>query len=222
MPENEDQNGQGQGDNSNTELAAAKAELAREKQQYRLLQAELTRKSQEAAELKRMQTARFSETDRSNDYQEQPDKASQVEQQFQSYRQTMDVRLFKIENPDAAKDWGSIMDIINDPEQGPQVATFDQASQPDYYRTFQNADRLRRLRKLEQAEKEAADARAKNNQDRNRQIGAATISGVGASEGGEEIDIDNMEPEEMVKRGLVKTDPLDPPRFGRLPTMRRT
>jgi hypothetical protein len=134
----------------------------------------------------------------------------QMQQQLNRSNEEMGLMRYKVENPNWQDSWEQVQQIINDPVKAQEVAVFDQTGRPDFARSLTNAQRMVELEELRQAKQKAAEAKATQAQEQDRQKGMATISGVAASEGEEEIDVEKLSAQEMLDKGIIEVDPTDP------------
>ena len=91
----------------------------------------------------------------------------------------------------------------------------------DVERTLHNAYKEVKLGRFERAQAAAQQAKSESDAERAKFRKLGVISGDGSVEIPDELDLENMTPEEMVEKGLVQMDPNDPVKAARFPRKRK-
>ena len=133
-------------------------------------------------------------------------------QEAEAQREQIGRLTYRSNNPDWAEYEEEIQSIINDPVKVQGVVSSDRWGNADYAKSYQNAKMLVENRKLKAAQAATEVAKKDAETEQGRQKGLATISGTGASESEESVDVSTMTSDEMIDAGLVDMDPRDPAR----------
>jgi hypothetical protein len=107
------------------------------------------------------------------------------------------------------------VEFIKDPLNAEQVAVFDANGLVDYRKTLRSALKEIQLQEMYEAREKSQAKRNEldtTNEDSKRR---AIVSGGGATDMDQTVDIENMSPADMVKAGLITVDKNDPPSFAR-------
>ena len=197
---------------SNPELEAARAELK---------QAQETNKAQrDTFNLHRQQyEQRIQQANQQQNYgsgYEQPQQDADQQQmqrraeQDEAQREAIGKLTYRSNNPDWAEYDEEVNAIISDPVKVQDVVSADRFGNPDYAKSYQNAKMQVENKRLKAIQLATADAKAAAKTEQDRQKGQATISGTGAGEVDEGIDVDGLSSDEMLEQGMVEDDPLHP------------
>lgn len=124
--------------------------------------------------------------------------------ELDAIRAEVAITRFRQETPDWQEHWGEVNEILNDPVKVAQVASYRSDGRVDYQGTIKRAYSDIKLARLEKLHHEAEVARAAAEQAKQTNRSQAFISGGAASEIPEDIDLNTIDPDEMLKRGLVK------------------
>jgi len=90
----------------------------------------------------------------------------------------------------------------------------------DVEKTLRNAYKDVKLQRFERAQAVARQAKAESDTEAAKFRRLGVISGDGSVDVPEDLDLENMTPEEMVEKGLVNMDPDDPVKAARNPRKR--
>lgn len=227
--------------NSLEALAASLKEIGQSvqaiDQRNRNIQAAYTRTSQENARL-RDELARAGGRSRrgagfdDQDDDERPDRTQQRVDRLESLladerrsrlreRQRTGFMSYRLSNADWKEYHDSVMQIVNDDLRVGEYASYsdelDTDGRPvlDVEKTYANVLRSVKLAKVEKAQAAAKAQETMDKEARDKNKSQAVISGSDASGAqGEQItsaELEGMSADEMLKRGLVKIDPKNPP-----------
>ncbi len=193
-----------------TELKAANAENERLKLEWEQAK-HVNQRQQRDIENNRRSMERLNRQLADSGYQE-PEQTTdaRMQERFDRQHEEMGMIRYKVENPDWKDTWGDVQKIIQDPTTVEEVAVFDREGKADMFKSLSNAQtrvELQQLRAIKAATEEAKVTKA-SEQDRLK--GQGHISGVTASAGEEEVNVDDMSSDDMIRAGLVDMDPRDP------------
>jgi len=193
-----------------SELDKAKAENTRLKLEWEQAQ-HVNQKQRKENDQYRHQVEQYRANLQSQGIEEpQQSQENVLQQQLDSQSEEIGLMRYKLENPQWQDTWSEVQQLLNDPVKVEEIAVFDRQGKPDMRKSLVNAQtriEIEQLRKLK-SETEAAKATKATEQERLK--GQATISGVPASVGEEEVNVDDMSSDDMIRAGLVDMDPRDP------------
>jgi len=195
---------------ANPELEAAKAENQRLQLEWEQAK-HVNQKQRHENDQFRRQVEQYRTSLEEQGYKE-PEQTSDARMKDRMDRQSEEMGLmrYKLENPKWKDTWGDVQKIIQDPTSVDEVAVFDREGQPDMFKSLSNAQTRVRLEQLEGIQKATDAANATKASEQERLKAQGHISGVSASAGEEEINVDDMSSDDMIKAGLVDIDPRDP------------
>jgi len=121
---------------------------------------------------------------------------------------------------------GEEVDVLLSSENKGEYAAFtrDPATNKvklDVEKTLRNAYKEVKLGRYERAQAAAQQAKAESDAERSQFRKLGVISGDSSIELPEDLDLENMTPEEMIEKGLVEMDPSDPVKAARFPRKRK-
>jgi len=177
---------------------------------YGQLRTAYNQRDGEIARLRRQATAPvYSQPD--DPYAEQQPAPSADTSEIDAIRADLAITRFRQETPDWQDHWNEVNEILSDPVRVNTVATYRPDGRVDYQGTVKRAYGEVKLARLEKLQQEAATARAAAEQAKQSNRAQAFISGEGAGELPEDLDVSKMTADEMILKGLVKFDENDPP-----------
>jgi hypothetical protein len=191
------------------EAAATKANTEAEQQKF------VNQRQQRELDAQRRQWEQFQSQANTQDNGQEDDpiaaRISQIEKRFASYQEENDIDRFKRNTGVGDDDMAEVLRMINDPMQSADLITFNQDSTANVYRSLKRAHdqlEIKRLREFKAKSEAAKQELEAKNAAANKH---AVISGGGAAETKEDVDLSQMSSDDMLKQGLVPDlDPDDP------------
>ena len=189
-----------------------KQQLAREAEarkkadaNYSQLRTAYNQRDGEIARLRRQATApAYSQPD--DPYAEAPAAPSADLSELDNIRADLAITRFRQETPDWQTHWDEVNEILSDPVRVNSVATYRPDGRVDYQGTVKRAYSEVKLARLEKLQKDADVARAAAEQAKQSNRAQGFISGDGAGELPEDLDLSKLTADDMIKRGLVRLD----------------
>jgi len=199
------------------DLAAARAALQKQKE----LEEQLTRE-RESAENRRkqydlyrsqyeneIQRLRQQQSSGGGYEREASAQTAPVSAELNQMREELALVRLAQKHKDWEDKWPKVQELIHDNQRAAEVAVFDQQGNPDFYKSLNNAYTQIQLEELRKVQEASEEARRKQQQEQDR-LKRQGPSGVAASEGEEQIDLDGLTSDQMLEKGLVQGPPNDP------------